>query len=315
MAASAILPHDDRGAGGPIVLVHGFPLHRGIWRAQLDAFSANGRTIAFDLPGFGQAPTLRTPETLEGLTAVLDSSLHAIASPAAIVVGHSLGGYLALQQYADHPERVRALVLTSTRAAGDSPEGAAKRFATIARLRQEGPGGYAVETARNLLSPANAARPEIFGEVLQMVRSAPVPAMIAALRAMASRPDFSEMLAAVEVPTLVLWGEEDRSIAPEETKKLVKGIPGAQGVGIPAAGHLPFLENPTAFNAAVSKFLAGLGESPQKGSDDGRSGGVPTKAGDGAPEERSGASPSPASSSGPRSTGAAKSGGRAPKQS
>jgi 3-oxoadipate enol-lactonase len=258
MAVSSVLPCDDRGAGDPVVLLHGFPLHRGIWKGQLESLAAKSRTIAFDLPGFGQAGGMRTPESLEGITAVVDSSLHSIASPAAILVGHSLGGYMALQQYADHPERVRALVLVSTRAAADSPEGAAKRHATISRLRQEGPGSFAVETARNLLAPSNASKPELFVEVLQMVRSAPVQAMVSILLAMVSRPDFTEMLGDVKVPTLVIWGEEDRTIPADDTKKLVKAIPKAKGVGISGAGHLPFLENPSAFNQAVLEFLSGL---------------------------------------------------------
>lgn len=262
VAASSLLPCDDRGAGEPLVLLHGFPLHRGIWKGQLEALATKSRTIAFDLPGFGQAGAIRTPESLQALTAIIDSSLHSIASPAAVMVGHSLGGYIALQQFADHPERVRALVLVSTRASADSPEAAAKRHATISRLRQEGPGSYAVESARNLLSPSNASKPELFVEVLQMIRSAPVPSMISTLLAMVSRPDFSDLLGEIKVPTLVVWGEEDRTIPPEETKKLAKAIPGAKGVAIPGAGHLPFLENPSAFNQAVLEFLASAAEAP-----------------------------------------------------
>lgn len=260
MAASDVLPHDDRGAGYPLVLLHGFPLHRGIWKGQLDPFSVGHRVIAFDLPGYGQASTLRAPETIESLSAVVDSSTHVIASPPSVVVGHSLGGYVALHKYADHPERVRALVLSNTRAEPDSDEAAAKRYATIARLRQEGPGGFAVETARNLLSPANAGNPDIFPTVLQIVRSAPVPSMISSLVALANRPDFTALLSEIQVPTLVIWGEEDRLIPPSETKKLVDGIPGAKGVGIPGTGHLPFLENPSAFNQAVREFLESLPE-------------------------------------------------------
>lgn len=260
MATSEVLPHDDRGAGNPIVLLHGFPLHRGIWKGQLDPLAVGHRVIALDLPGYGQASTLRAPESLEGITAVVDASVHAIASPPAVVVGHSLGGYVALHRYADHPERVRALVLTSTRTEPESEPSVAQRHATIARLRQEGPGGFAVETARNLLAPANASNADLFPVVLQMVRSAPVPAMISSLLALANRPDLSDLLPEVRAPTLVVWGEQDRTIPPEQTKKLVKAIPGAKGVGIPGAGHLPFLENPAAFNQAVLEFLSGLPE-------------------------------------------------------
>ncbi|MDE1819240.1 MAG: alpha/beta hydrolase [Euryarchaeota archaeon] len=258
MATADVLPHDDRGSGSPIVLLHGFPLHRGVWKGQLDPFAVGNRVVAFDLPGYGQASTIRPPETLEGVSAVVESSTHALASPPAVVIGHSLGGYLALHKYGEHPERVRALVLTNTRAEADSEEAAAKRYATIARLRQEGPGGFAVETARNLLAPNNVGNPDLFPAVLQIVRASPVPAMIASLVALAGRPDFTSLLPEVRVPTLVIWGEEDRTIPPKQSKALVDAIPGAKGVGIPGAGHLPFLENPSAFNQAVLEFLAAL---------------------------------------------------------
>lgn len=265
MATSDVLPHDDRGFGDPVVLLHGFPLNRGIWKGQLESLAVGNRVLAFDLPGYGQASTLRAPETLESLSAVVESSTHALASPPAVVIGHSLGGYLALQKYADHPQRVRALVLTNTRAIPDSEESAAMRYATIARLRQEGPGGFAVETARSLLAPANASNADLFPAVLQMVRAAPVPAMVSSLLALANRPDYTPLLSEVHVPTLVIWGEEDRTMPAEETKKLVKAIPGAKGVGLPGTGHLPFLENPSAFNEAVRAFLEGLPKTGEKG--------------------------------------------------
>lgn len=256
--AAPILPHDDRGSGNPILLVHGFPLHRGIWKGQLDPLAALGRVIAFDLPGFGQASTLRAPESIEGLTALVDSSAHAIASPAAVLLGHSLGGYVALQQYADHPERVRALILVDTRSEADTEEAYQQRHDTIAQLRQNGPGTFAVQTARNLLSASHAQDPDLFSTVLQITRSAPVPALVSTLLALSNRPDYTEFLSEVRVPTLVLWGEDDRTIPPEQTQKLVERIEGAKGVGIPNAGHLPFLENPTAFNQAVTEFLSSL---------------------------------------------------------
>lgn len=258
MAASSVLPHDDRGAGNPLILLHGFPLHRGIWKNQLDPIAAKARTIAFDLPGYGQAATLHCPDSLDGFAAIWDASAHAIASPPAVLLGHSMGGYLALQQYGDHPERVRALILTSTRSGADSDEAVAKRHATIARLRQEGPGAFSVETARNLLSPTNASNADLFMSVLQIVRSAPVSSLVPTLLALAGRPDFTDFAREVQVPTLVLWGEEDRVIPPEQGKALAKAIPGAKGVAIPNAGHLPFLENPSAFNAAVLEFLENL---------------------------------------------------------
>jgi 3-oxoadipate enol-lactonase len=260
VAASSVLPHDDRGQGDPVILLHGFPLHRGIWKGQIETLAAKNRVIAFDLPGYGQASTFHCPETLDGFTAIFDASAHAIASPPAVLMGHSMGGYLALEQYGAHPERVRALILTSTRSEADSDEQAEKRHETIARLRQDGPGSFSVQTARNLLAPANASNPDLFTTVLQAIRSAPVSSLVATLLTLASRPDFTDFVASIQVPTLVIWGAEDRVIPPERSKALAAAIPGAKGVEIPGAGHLPFLENPAAYNQAVLEFLGKIPE-------------------------------------------------------
>lgn len=258
MVSANVLPHDDRGGGDPVVLLHGYPLNRSIWASQLDAFQATNRVIALDLPGFGQANALPTPEDIWTLGDQVSASIADLASPPAVLVGHSFGGYLALQIAQDHPERVRALVLVSTRSEADTDEARAKRLATISRLRGEGPGPYSVETARALLSPTHAVDAELFPKVLAAVRSAPVSAMVPTLLAMANRPDYSEFAATLKVPTLVVWGEEDRTIAPETTKKLIQQIPKAKGAPIAKAGHLPFLENPTVFNQAVQAFLSSL---------------------------------------------------------
>jgi 3-oxoadipate enol-lactonase len=259
MAPPNVLPHEDQGAGSPVVFLHGYPLNRTVWKAQTDAPVDKQRAIALDLPGYGQATTVPTPDALYGFTEAVAESIQELASPPAVIVGHSMGGYIALQLYASHPELVRALVLVSTKAEADTEEARAKRLTTISRLRQEGPGPYSVETARQLLSPANASNnPDLFHRVLQIVRSAPVSAMVPSLLALADRPDFTETLKEIQVPTLVIWGEDDRLIPPDATKRLVQGIPKAQGVGIPGAGHLSPMETPGPFGDAIQKFLTSL---------------------------------------------------------
>ena len=88
-----------------------------------------------------------------------------------------------------------------------------------------------------------------------MVQSARSPTIRNTLRAMAGRPDLTPVLATICVPSLVIWGEEDRLIAPAETQAMVARIPVASGQGIPGAGHLPSLESPKQFSRALGELL------------------------------------------------------------
>src|SRR5580692_11133478 len=133
---SAILA-ERRGTGAPIVFLPGYPLDHRIWSEQLSGLSDANEVVLIDLPGFGADWRTKSPETLAGFTeAVADTLLSGRQHPATIV-GHSFGGYIALQLYLDHSELFDRLVLVSTRSTPDTPDQQAKRLAAAQRL--EGP--------------------------------------------------------------------------------------------------------------------------------------------------------------------------------
>ncbi len=253
---SAILVK-TRGHGPPVVFLPGYPLDHRIWNEQFTALSEDHEAVLIDLPGFGADWRSPAPETLAGYAeAVADTLLSGHQHPATIV-GHSFGGYIALKMYLDHSELFDRLVLVSTRSTPDTPEQRAKRLATAQGL--EGPqaklDGEAI--VRGLVAEAswegNSSAVRVAREIVGSVK--PESAR-GALRAMASRPDLTPVLRDVKVPTLILWGAEDRLIPPAETQAMVSIVPQATGVAIPGAGHLTMLEAPERFNAAVRTFLA-----------------------------------------------------------
>jgi pimeloyl-ACP methyl ester carboxylesterase len=246
----------QRGTGMPVVFLHGYPLHHAMWAPQLEILSSEYHVILLDLPGFGLAEQQPVPETLVGFAQHVHRSITELLPGPVVVVGHSFGGYIALQWYREHPEIFRALVLTDTRSSADSPEAREKRMALVHRLEDPAQSLDVEETTRGLLAPTTWERGgALVDQVRTMVRDARRPALRGSLRAMADRSDLTEVLSTIAVPTLVVWGEEDHLIPPNQTESMVTRIPSAAGVGIPSAGHLPSMETPTAFGTTLGKFL------------------------------------------------------------
>jgi 3-oxoadipate enol-lactonase len=250
-------PAVERGTGPTVVFLHGYPLNHAMWSAQLEDLSQSYTVVLLDLPGYGLADGAQVPETLEAFAATVGSLLTARFTSPIVVVGHSFGGYVALQLYRAHPEIFRALVLTNTRSAPDSHEAKEKRLATLQRLSVPGESLDVDETVHSLVAPITwQAGGGVVETVREMVRDARTAAVRATLRAIAYRPDSTPVLSTIRVPTLIVWGEEDRLIPPPQSQSMVPLIAGSSGVGIPAAGHLPSMEAPGSFNRALQNFLS-----------------------------------------------------------
>jgi pimeloyl-ACP methyl ester carboxylesterase len=256
-ASQRMWPAVERGEGRPVVFLHGYPLNSEMWKPQLEALSNDHHVVALDLPGYGLAEEWPVPDTLAGFAEKVHLTLAARFPGPVVVVGHSFGGYLALQMYHDFPEQFSGLVLTNTRSGADTPEAREKRLATAKMLEDPAKGLDQEAVARSLVSPAtwSGAGP-VVTSVRSMVRAARSPTLIATLNAIAGRPDSTPVLATVNVPTAVVWGADDQLIPPAQSQAMVPLIPGGAGVEIAGAGHLPSLEAPETFNRAIRDLLA-----------------------------------------------------------
>lgn len=251
---------DTGGDGTPVVLLHAFPLNSGQWRQQIDALSDNYRLIAPDLKGFGEsdAPEDESGYTMDGYADEVKALLDSIGVDKAVIVGLSMGGYIALALWRRSPDLFSALVLADSRAEADPPEGIEKRSNQQQQVRDQGTAGLIDVLAGALLGEeTTGGKPDVIATTRSLMDNPPA-GFIGALEAMKGRPDSTDDLAGINVPTLVIVGEDDKVTPPEASRKLHEHIGGSKLVVLPGSGHLSNLEVPDAFNGALSEFLGDL---------------------------------------------------------
>lgn len=248
---------DDRGSGPAILLVHGYPLDHGMWRHQAGAF-AGWRTVAPDLRGLGRSSAPDIGYSMAAYADDLAALLDAIGVGQAVLMGLSMGGYVAFELLRRHRERVRALILADTRAQPDTAEGRQARDASMLTAREHGVAAIADAMLPRLVGPA--ASPALREELRAMMAAAPVAGIVGALTAMRDRPDSRPLLPTLTgLPTLVLVGAEDVLAPPTDSELMAQGIPGARLVVLQGAGHLAPMEQAGAFNREVAAFLGEVG--------------------------------------------------------
>jgi 3-oxoadipate enol-lactonase len=245
------------GHGSHALLLHGYPLDHRMWLDLLHGELAQQRTLlAPDQRGHGRSPGSGDPvHTMELLADDAAAVIKSHADGPIDVVGLSMGGYVALALQALHPQLVRSLVLADTRAGADGDAARAARESSIAAVLAEGhPAIVAAMLSKLVLPTADAA---VRGLVRTMIEGTPTATIVADLRGLKARPDRTSLLASIAVPTLVVVGEQDPITPPSEAKLLQQGIAGARLATIPEAAHMPPMEQPLAFAAAVGAFWRG----------------------------------------------------------
>ena len=245
---------DTGGAGVPLILIHGFPLDRTIWSAQVSGLSDVARVIAPDLRGFGESSMAGGAMTIDDYATDVRALMDALGLAKAVIGGVSMGGYVAMAFQRKFPSRVEGLVFVDTRGDADTLEGKAGRDASIATARAEGVAAIAAQMLPKMLTPA-ASEPKRRA-LSDMMNRQTLEGVVGALAALRDRGSSTSSNAGIRVPALVVCGAEDAIIAPKEAEALRATIPGARLVVIPGAGHLPNYETPDAFNAAVRELLA-----------------------------------------------------------
>jgi pimeloyl-ACP methyl ester carboxylesterase len=252
------LSYDDIGADVPIVFLHAFPLDRSMWAPQVGALVRQGRCVAPDLRGFG-ASTPAPPYSMDQYADDVGTLLDTLGAPASVVIGLSMGGYIAFAFWRRHRAKVRALVLADTRAGADTDEGREKRRRLIEVARSRGNGTIAeMQIASMVGETTRERRPDVVETVRAMMAAAPVEGIVGALDAMMARPDSTPTLETIDVPTLIVVGEEDTLTPPIEARAMHEKIRGSRLEVIAQAGHICNLERPAAFNHVVSEFVEGV---------------------------------------------------------
>ncbi|HEX7192787.1 MAG TPA: alpha/beta hydrolase, partial [Thermoanaerobaculia bacterium] len=239
--------HDD-GEGFPIVWVHGFPLSSKVFEPQvaIDQF----RHIRVDLRGFGKTPPAEGETSMASYARDVLDVMDDAKIDRAVIGGISMGGYVVMQLLRDAPERVAALLLLDTRETADTEEGRATRFKQAEEVAKSGIGSVV-----DSMTPKMAIGEEARAAVRKIMEESSPKGVIAALKAMAARPDSAETLRNARVPALVVVGDRDEITPPRDAERMVSLIPHAEQAPIAKAAHAANFERPEQLNPLIHAFL------------------------------------------------------------
>jgi len=243
-----------------ILFIHGFPFDHAMWRRQIAALS-DWECLAPDLQGAGSAPAPPDPDAYSMAVYARDliNVLDERGVDTAVVCGLSMGGYITFELLRQFPKRVRAAVLCNTKSGADAPEGKRGRDMLAEKARSKGASAVSEELVPKALSRTTLERDQgVVREVRAMIERQRVDGIVGALRALRERPDSTPLLGQIRVPVLVLAGSDDQITPAAGMREMAGEIPGAHFNLIQDAGHLPPLEQPEPFNAALRGFLAKL---------------------------------------------------------
>lgn len=249
----------QRGKGDPLLLVHGWNASSATWTLNLRGLASERRVVAVDLPGHGGSglPEGFEPD-LKGYAEFLEDVRRALYLPSLELVGHSMGGCIALTYALLHPGRVSRLVLVGTPA----------RRQAINLLSRVPVPGYGIKLFHRVQGPR--LRTYMFKRALAYPEDVPPEAVEENVgRAAVTSHDVfysttsfvrgvrieEEGIAGLDLPVLLLWGDQDKTVSREEAYRLKGLLPRANLVFIPRAGHNPQLEAPGLFDGLVLEFI------------------------------------------------------------
>jgi pimeloyl-ACP methyl ester carboxylesterase len=244
------------GDGPPLVLLHGNPLDSREWRRQFEGLSGRFTVVAWDMPGCGQSSDPPESFRIPDYVRCLASFIQALGLDRPHILGLSFGSGIVLELYHWYPDIPRSLILASAYAgwAGSlSPEAVEQRKQGMLRLISSSPDQLADSLIPTLLTAS--APPELIQEVRGSLMDFHPAGQRAILGAGFAEHDLRDVLPTVEVPTLLLYGDQDVRSPLSVAKQMHASMPGSQLAVIPDAGHLCDMEAPDRFNAEVADFL------------------------------------------------------------
>lgn len=249
------IAYRQKGQGPPLVLLHGWPLSSREWRRQIDGLSDEFHVVAWDAPGAGRSSDPPEGFRLADWADCLAAFTEALDLRRAHVAGLSWGGGLALELYRRHPTVVHTLILVSAYAgwAGSLPaEVVDQRLRLMLQNSQLPVDAWAPALIDTLV--ADGASADVATELTSIIAEFHPAATRVALRAFAEA-DLRDVLPRVDVPTLVLCGEQDARAPQRVWQPLHSGIRGSKLTLIPDVGHMVNIEAPERVNAEIRAFL------------------------------------------------------------
>ena len=247
---------DSRKGEKTILLLHGYLESLDVWEDFAGLLSKEYRIVTMDLPGHGISQVMGPIHTMDFLADTVVGVLDELEIEKATIVGHSMGGYVALQTLRRHPERLEGIVLLSSTPNPDSPEKLLDRDREIAMVEGGHKDMLASTAAKNGFATENLKRmqDEIIFLEEQVLVTEP-EGVVALLRGMKEREDSNELLQKSTLPQLFILGKKDGYIPVEAAEEFIAKNPQAEVVWLEESGHMGFIEQPQECAQALIDFV------------------------------------------------------------
>lgn len=249
---------DDREV--PLLLLHGFPLDHRMWDDVVDLLPGDGAVLAVDLPGFGASPAGSEvapdePASIDAAADAVARTVRAAGVDRAVVAGLSLGGYVAMALVERHPDLVAGLALLDTKSTADADAARENRLRIAEQVEAEQRVDAVLGMRTSLLGESNRARrQDLVSRLESWIRDQGHDGIAWIQRAMAVRPDRTEVLTAFDGPALVVVGEEDELSPVDAAEHMAAALGRATLVRVPRAGHMTTNEAPEAVASALAQL-------------------------------------------------------------
>ncbi len=243
------------GSGFPIVFLHGYPLDHTIWEQLIPPLKLKRELILPDLRGHAKSPVPPAPYSIPAMVEDILTLFDDLAIERGLLVGHSMGGYVALQFARSFPERLAGLILVASHPYPDNEEKRKGRYATIEKVRQEGVKKALADFPQQLTSI-----PHIQEYVGKIIRATNAEGVIGSLQAMAEREDCSDVLAHITMPTAVILGKNDLFIPQEQREQMIKQFRYIPFFVVEDAAHMIMMEEPFTVEKIIMNVISKIEE-------------------------------------------------------
>ncbi len=249
----------DEADGKEIIFIHAFPMCNRMWNEQVEFFKSKNKIVVYDLRGFGYSEVGDGQFTIEthvdDLMMIIDKL--EISSP--VICGLSMGGYISLRALERYQNKFKAVILSDTRSEADNNTAKINRSYQIKQIHNGETENFFDNFIKKALSKNTInTNIEVVKFINEMIRWQTPKGIIAGLLALGCRTDTTEFLPKINIPALIIVGEEDKLTPPEFAKDLHCKISGSRLEIISNAGHFPNMENAKEFNRVVNNFIEEL---------------------------------------------------------
>ena len=233
-----------------IVLIHGHGVNASIWDAVYNNLSADFSIVKSDFSEH------TNHETIDAYAEEVFSQLQTSQIESCVLIGHSMGGYIALAFAEQHPEQVKGLVLVNSTAFADDEAKKQSRQKAVETMEENGARAFIEQTVPKMFGESyNQNQSESVKKQVEQFSALPAEALIAGVKAMASRPDRTHVLKGATFPVLLIAGQEDQIIPFAKSQELFEVAPQAKTVVLEKAGHLGMVESPDEVIKAIRDFV------------------------------------------------------------